>query len=230
MPRWRTFGPQSSADSSRPASSFPRATTRRSAPDATPRCGTSPARAARPAAVADRALGGRRAGPGAPRRPAVRVGAGGSLDQGLARARVAAQTLTPIEVVTTTVGQGSSGSTLGRFDLGASSMLLLFIFLTSMTSAVALIETRRLDLCGGCCRRPRPWARSWPARASGDSGSPWCRALHHAPGRWSSSASTGASHSDRRRSSWASRSSAPEQGCSSAPCSGPSSRRSASGS
>jgi ABC-2 type transport system permease protein len=70
----------------------------------------------------------------------------GSLDQGLARARVAAQTLTPVEVVTTTVGEERFPTTLGRFDLGASSMLLLFIFLTTMTSAVALIETRRLGL------------------------------------------------------------------------------------
>lgn len=70
----------------------------------------------------------------------------GSLDEGLARAGVAAQALTPVGVVTTTVGEEVFPATLGRFDLGASSMLLLFIFLTSMTSAVALIETRRLGL------------------------------------------------------------------------------------
>lgn len=70
----------------------------------------------------------------------------GSLDEGLARAGLAAQALTPVEVVTTTVGEEVFPATLGRFDLGASSMLLLFIFLTSMTSAVALIETRRLGL------------------------------------------------------------------------------------
>ncbi|HEX5950037.1 MAG TPA: ABC transporter permease [Actinomycetota bacterium] len=70
----------------------------------------------------------------------------GSLEEGLARAGIAAQALTPVEVVTTTVGEERFPTTLGRFDLGASSMLLLFIFLTSMTSAVALIETRRLGL------------------------------------------------------------------------------------
>lgn len=70
----------------------------------------------------------------------------GSLDEGLARAGVVAQALTPVEVVTTTVGEERFPTRLGRFDLGASSTLLLFVFLTSMTSAVALIETRRLGL------------------------------------------------------------------------------------
>ena len=70
----------------------------------------------------------------------------GPLEEGLARAGIAAQALTPVEVVTTTVGQERFPATVGRFDLGASSMLLLFIFLTSMTGAVALIETRRLGL------------------------------------------------------------------------------------
>ena len=70
----------------------------------------------------------------------------GPLDEGLARAGIAAQGLTPVEVVTTTVGEQRFPETLGRFDLGASSMLLLFIFLTSMTGGVALIETRRLGL------------------------------------------------------------------------------------
>jgi len=70
----------------------------------------------------------------------------GSLDEGLARADVAAEALEPVEVVTTTVGEAILPTSLGRFDLGASSTLLLFIFLTSMTSAVALIETRRLGL------------------------------------------------------------------------------------
>ena len=35
---------------------------------------------------------------------------------------------------------------LGQFDLGAGSMLLLFVFLSALTSAVALIESRRLGV------------------------------------------------------------------------------------
>jgi len=71
---------------------------------------------------------------------------GGSLDEGLSGADATAALIVPVEVVTTTAGEAIFPASLGRFDLGASSMLLLFIFLTSMTSAVALIETRRLGL------------------------------------------------------------------------------------
>jgi ABC-2 type transport system permease protein len=71
---------------------------------------------------------------------------GGSLDEGLSRADATAAVIVPVEVATTTAGEAIFPASLGRFDLGASSMLLLFIFLTSMTSAVALIETRRLGL------------------------------------------------------------------------------------
>ena len=70
----------------------------------------------------------------------------GTFEEGLARADAAAAVLAPVEVVATTAGEALFPATLGRFDLGASSQLLLFIFLTSMTSAVALIETRRLGL------------------------------------------------------------------------------------
>jgi ABC-2 type transport system permease protein len=70
----------------------------------------------------------------------------GAFEEGLARADAAVAVLAPVEVVATTAGEALFPATLGRFDLGASSQLLLFIFLTSMTSAVALIETRRLGL------------------------------------------------------------------------------------
>jgi ABC-2 type transport system permease protein len=83
----------------------------------------------------------------------------GTFDEGLARAAVTSSTLAPVEVVTTTVGEAIFPRSLGRFDLGASSQLLLFIFLTSMTSAVALIETRRLGLSRRMLSTPTP-ARS----------------------------------------------------------------------
>jgi ABC-2 type transport system permease protein len=44
----------------------------------------------------------------------------------------------------------------GRFGQGASSQLLLFIFLTAMTGAVALIETRRLGLSRRMLSTPTP--------------------------------------------------------------------------
>ena len=61
-----------------------------------------------------------------------------------------------MQVVTTTAGTAIFPETLGRFDLGASSQLLLFIFLTSLTSAVALIETRRLGLSRRMLSTPTP--------------------------------------------------------------------------
>ncbi len=80
----------------------------------------------------------------------------GTFDEGLARADAAVRLLAPVEVVVTTAGEAMFPATLGRFDLGASSMLLLFIFLTSMTSAVALIETRRLGLSRRMLATPTP--------------------------------------------------------------------------
>ncbi len=80
----------------------------------------------------------------------------GSFDEGLARADVVTTTLAPVEVVATTAGEAIFPASLGRFDLGASSQLLLFIFLTSMTSAVALIETRRLGLSRRMLATPTP--------------------------------------------------------------------------
>lgn len=80
----------------------------------------------------------------------------GAFEEGLARADAVVTVLAPVEVVATTAGEALFPATLGRFDLGASSQLLLFIFLTSMTSAVALIETRRLGLSRRMLATPTP--------------------------------------------------------------------------
>ncbi len=71
---------------------------------------------------------------------------GGSFDQGLGAADGIVRTLPIVRVVATTAGEAIFPANLGRFEVGASSQLLLFIFLTSMTGATALIETRRLGL------------------------------------------------------------------------------------
>ncbi len=81
---------------------------------------------------------------------------GGGFEEGLARAGVAAAASTPVDVEVTTTGEAVFPTSLGRFDLGASSMLLVFVFLTSMTSAVALIETRRLGLSRRMLGTPTP--------------------------------------------------------------------------
>ena len=49
-------------------------------------------------------------------------------------------------IVRAVVDEESARLRTVRFDVGASSQLLLFIFITSMTSAAALIETRRLGI------------------------------------------------------------------------------------
>ncbi len=71
---------------------------------------------------------------------------GSDLQTNLERTDRTAASLADISVVTTTTGTAVFPEDLGRFDLGASSMLMLFIFVTSMTTATALIETRRLGV------------------------------------------------------------------------------------
>lgn len=75
------------------------------------------------------------------------------VDQGLAGFDEAQQLvgqiapeLPGIEVTTRTVGQSLFPATLGRFDLGASSQLILFMFVTALSGAAVLIQTRQLGL------------------------------------------------------------------------------------
>jgi ABC-2 type transport system permease protein len=71
---------------------------------------------------------------------------GGDLPANLRRTDAVAGTVTPVAVRTTTAGTALFPQDLGRFDLGASGQLLLFIFITSMTTSTALIETRQLGV------------------------------------------------------------------------------------
>jgi ABC-2 type transport system permease protein len=67
-------------------------------------------------------------------------------DEALRRVGRAAPHAPRVTVTVRTAGDADFPETLGRFDVMASSQLLLFIFLTSLTGASALIETRRLGL------------------------------------------------------------------------------------
>lgn len=71
---------------------------------------------------------------------------GSDLSSSLELTDATAAAVEEVTVETSTSGEALFPADLGRFDIGASSQLLLFIFLTSMTSASALIETRRLGL------------------------------------------------------------------------------------
>jgi ABC-2 type transport system permease protein len=65
---------------------------------------------------------------------------------GLAAATRIAPAVPSVSVTQTTAGTALFSRALGQFDEGAWTELLLFLFLTAMTGAVALIETRRLGV------------------------------------------------------------------------------------
>lgn len=67
-------------------------------------------------------------------------------DTAVTAADTATDRVPPVSVTIRAAGSADFPEGLGRFDVGASSQLLLFIFITSMTSASALIETRRLGV------------------------------------------------------------------------------------
>lgn len=85
---------------------------------------------------------------GARRRAARFVASEGlaSYTRALALTAVAGAAVAPIAVRTEVAGEALFPEDVGTFDLGASSQLLLFVFLTSLTGAAALIEVRQLGV------------------------------------------------------------------------------------
>jgi linearmycin/streptolysin S transport system permease protein len=77
---------------------------------------------------------------------AVTQHAATGFDAGLAAATRIAPAVPAVTVTQTTAGTTLFSRTLGQFDEGAWTELLLFLFLTAMTGSVALIESRRLGL------------------------------------------------------------------------------------
>jgi ABC-2 type transport system permease protein len=71
---------------------------------------------------------------------------GGDLAVNLQRTDAAAAAVSRVTVRSSTSGTALFPEDLGRFDIGASGQLLLFIFITSMTTSTALIETRQLGV------------------------------------------------------------------------------------
>jgi ABC-2 type transport system permease protein len=69
-----------------------------------------------------------------------------TFDQAMRAGAAVESDIPRIEAVSTTVGTSMFPEELGRFDLGASGQMVLFIFITSMIAAAALIETRRLGM------------------------------------------------------------------------------------
>lgn len=62
----------------------------------------------------------------------------------------------PIQVSVTSIGEATFPDTLGQFDLGASSQLVLFVFLTALAGSSALILTRQLGISKRMLSTPTP--------------------------------------------------------------------------
>ena len=81
---------------------------------------------------------------------------GAPYDDALRTAEEAAAEGRGLEVATQVVGEVSPFQSMGQFELGAYSQLLLFVFLTSMTGSTALIESRRLGVTTRMLATPTP--------------------------------------------------------------------------
>ncbi len=79
-----------------------------------------------------------------------------SPDKALAAAEQAARAVPGVGVRVTTTGQAQPFGDTGRFDRGASTQLLLFVFITSLTGSAALIESRRLGVARRMLSTPTP--------------------------------------------------------------------------
>ena len=77
---------------------------------------------------------------------AVAERAAANFPAGLAAATAAAASVPAVSVTQNVAGKARLSATLGQFDESAWTELLLFLFLTSLTGALGLIETRRLGL------------------------------------------------------------------------------------
>ena len=76
---------------------------------------------------------------------AARV-AGDELAGGISDAVDRRSEIPPVEVRFSSTGEAMFDPSLGQFDLGASSQLVLFMFLTGLTGSAALIQSRQLGV------------------------------------------------------------------------------------
>lgn len=80
----------------------------------------------------------------------------GAFDEALAIATEAQMVLPPVEVVASTAGEPFALAGLGQFDIYAQTMLVLFIFLTTLQGAAALVQSRRLGVTRRMLSTPTP--------------------------------------------------------------------------
>lgn len=79
-----------------------------------------------------------------------------NFSSGLAQAQRAAPAVQLVSVAQRVAGTATFSNTPGQFDEGAWTELLLFMFLTALTAAVALIEVRRLGVPRRMLATPTP--------------------------------------------------------------------------
>ncbi len=70
----------------------------------------------------------------------------GSLQEALARVDAIAAAGPTVGVAREWVGESAFGDTVQTFDVGAGSQLVVFVFLTGLTSALSLVQSRRLGV------------------------------------------------------------------------------------
>jgi ABC-2 type transport system permease protein len=87
---------------------------------------------------------------------AVARHASASFSAALGKARAVSAAVPRVSVTERTAGTARFGRSLGQFDEGAWTELLLFMFLTAMTGAVAFIEIRRLGVPRRMLATPTP--------------------------------------------------------------------------
>ncbi|HEU4894432.1 MAG TPA: ABC transporter permease [Acidimicrobiia bacterium] len=81
---------------------------------------------------------------------------GAGFDESLATADEVSDSVEPIGVDVSATGEAIFPATLGQFDLGASSQLVLFVFLTALAGSSALILTRQLGISKRMLSTPTP--------------------------------------------------------------------------
>jgi ABC-2 type transport system permease protein len=86
-------------------------------------------------------------------------GSASNFDSALATATQTSGAVPSISVTETIAGKSAFSQTVGQFDQGAWTQLLLFVFLSALTAgSVGLIETRRLGLSRRMLATPTPAA------------------------------------------------------------------------
>ena len=96
-----------------------------------------------------------------------------SFDDALDVALQQAESAPGLTVTTSALGEALFPATLGRFDLGASSQLVLFVFLTALAGSAALILSRQL----GVSRRMLSTPTSTNVIVGGEGAGRWAVAM-----------------------------------------------------